>query len=161
VPTVWTKQKIDLEPLEWERKDGGVLEVTRKLPDGVSFGAKVVPGKDGVRMELWLTNGGKEKLTDLRVQNCLLLQGAAGFAKQVGDNRGRAAPAAAARREDGKRGVIWPWEPHPRPWDTPPCPCIHSDPKFPDCAPGETRRLRGWLSFYQGDDVKAEFRRLD
>jgi hypothetical protein len=32
---------------------------------------------------------------------------------------------------------------------------------LPDCAPGQTRRLRGWLSFYQGDDVRAEFRRLD
>src|SRR5439155_21067947 len=47
VPTVWTKQKIDLEPLEWQRKAGGALEVTRKLPNGVSFGARVVPGKDG------------------------------------------------------------------------------------------------------------------
>ena len=161
VPTVWTKQKIDLEPLEWERKDGGVLEVTRKLPDGVSFGARVLPGKDGVRMELWLTNSGKEKLTDLRVQNCLMLKGAAGFAKQVRDNKVHAAPYAAARSEDGKRWVIWAWGPHDRCRDNPPCPCIHSDPNFPDCAPGETMRLRGWLSFYEGDDVKAEFRRLD
>src|SRR5262249_12143643 len=64
VPTVWTRQKIDLEPLEWERQADGVLAIARKLPNGVSFGARVVPGKDGVRMELWLTNGSKEKLTD-------------------------------------------------------------------------------------------------
>jgi hypothetical protein len=161
VPTVWTKQKIDLEPLEWERKADGLLEITRKLPNDVSFGAKVVPGKDGVRLELWLTNGGKETLTDLRVQNCLMLKGAAGFTKQTGANKVHAAPYAAARSEDGRRWVIWAWEPNHRCWDNPPCPCIHSDPKFPDCAPGQTRRLRGWLSFYQGNDVKAEFRRLD
>ena len=161
VPTVWTKRKIDLRPLEWQRRADGRLEITRKLPNGVSFGARVVPGKDGVRMELWLTNGSKEKLTDLRVQNCLMLKGAAGFTKQTGDNKVHAAPYAAARSEDRKRWVIWAWEPHNRSWDNPPCPCIHSDPKFPDCAPGETKRVRGWLSFYQGDDVKAEFRRLD
>jgi hypothetical protein len=161
VPTVWTKQKIDLEPLEWERMTDGALRSTRRLPNGVSFGAKVVPGKDGVRLELWLTNGSKEKLTDLRVQNCLMLKGAVGFTKQTGDNKVHAAPYAAAHSEDGKHWVIWAWEPHNRSWDNPPCPCIHSDPKFPDCAPGETKRLRGWLSFYQGNDVKAEFRRLD
>lgn len=161
VPTVWTRQKIDLEPLEWKRKADGSLESARTLPDGVSFGARVVPGRDGVRTEMWLTNGGKEKLTDLRVQNCLLLKGAAGFTKQTGDNKVRATPYAAARSDDGKRWVIWAWEPHHRSWDNPPCPCVHSDPKFPDCLPGETKRLRGWLSFYQGDDVKAEFRRLD
>jgi hypothetical protein len=137
-----------------------VLEVARKLPNGVSFGAKVVPGKDGVRLELWLTNGSKETLTDLRVQNCLMLKGTAGFTRQTGNNKVHAAPYAAARSDDGKRWVIWAWEPNHRCWDNPPVPCIHSDPKFPDCAPGQTQRLRGWLSFYQGDDVKAEFRRL-
>jgi dienelactone hydrolase len=40
-------------------------------------------------------------------------------------------------------------------------PCLHSDPKFPDCGPGETKRLRGWLSFYEGRDIEGEFRRID
>src|SRR3954467_7564482 len=39
VPTVWTKQGIELKPLEWQRKAEGVLEITRRLPNGVSFGA--------------------------------------------------------------------------------------------------------------------------
>jgi hypothetical protein len=30
----------------------------------------------------------------------------------------------------------------------------------PDCPAGETRRVRGWLSFYEGPDVEAELRRL-
>src|SRR5262249_6555829 len=81
--------------------------------------------------------------------------------QQTGTNKVHAAPYAAARSEDGRRWVIWAWEPHHRCWDNPPCPCIHSDPKFPDCAPGETKQLRGWLSFYQGDDVQADFRLLD
>ena len=42
----------------------------------------------------------------------------------------------------------------------PPCPCLLSDPQVPDCPPGETKRARGWLSFFEGDDVDAELRRL-
>jgi hypothetical protein len=38
---------------------------------------------------------------------------------------------------------------------------LHSDPQFPDCPAGETRRLRGWFSFYEGKDVDAEIRRIE
>jgi hypothetical protein len=92
VPTLWTKQNIDLEPLEWGRRADGVLEVTRRLPNGVSFGARVVPGKDGVRLELWLTNGSREKLTDLRVQNCLMLKGAGGSGSRPAPTRSMPPP---------------------------------------------------------------------
>jgi hypothetical protein len=37
---------------------------------------------------------------------------------------------------------------------------VHADPVVEDCLPGETRRVRGWLSFYEGADVAAELRRL-
>ena len=37
---------------------------------------------------------------------------------------------------------------------------MHSDPQFPDCPPGATQRLRGWTSFYQGNDLDAELQRL-
>jgi len=37
---------------------------------------------------------------------------------------------------------------------------LHSDPKFPDCAPGQTKQLRGWLSFYEGTDIEAEMHRI-
>jgi hypothetical protein len=29
-----------------------------------------------------------------------------------------------------------------------------------DCPPGETRAVRGWLSFFEGDDVQGELKRL-
>jgi len=161
IDTVWTKQGVALPPLEWNRRADGSLDVERKLPNGVAFGAKVVPGKDAVRMDLWLTNGTKETLTDLRVQVCAMLKGAAGFNQQVGDNKVSSKPYTACRSADGKRWVITAWEPCHRVWNNPPCPCLHSDPKFADCPPGQTKRLRGWLSFYEGDDVEAEFRRID
>jgi hypothetical protein len=40
-------------------------------------------------------------------------------------------------------------------------PCLHSDPKFPDCKPGETAALHGWMSFYEGNDIDAELKRIE
>ena len=48
-----------------------------------------------------------------------------------------------------------------RPWDNQNCPCMQSDPKFPDCAPGETKHLRGWHSFYDGENLDAELERIE
>src|SRR5207247_11362640 len=161
VPTVWTKQNSKLEPLEWNRRDDGTFDIERKLPDGIAFGAKIVPARDAVRMELWLTNGTKETLSDLRVQNCVMLKGANGFSQQTNDNKVFSRPYVACRSEDGKRWIITAWEPCYRPWANAPVPCLHSDPKFPDCPPGQTRRVRGWLLFYEGTDLDAEFRCID
>jgi hypothetical protein len=161
VPTLWTQQKIELERLEWKRRADGSFASERTLPNGIVFGAKVVPAAHAVHMELWLTNGTKETLRDLRVQNCVMLKGAKGFEAQTNDNKLFSSPYVAGRSLDGTRWVITAWDPCHRAWANAPVPCLHSDPKFPDCAPGETKRLRGWLSFYQGTDVEAEFRRIE
>jgi peptidoglycan/xylan/chitin deacetylase (PgdA/CDA1 family) len=160
VPTIWDRKKIDLVPLEWTRKDDGSLESERRLPNKVTFGAKVKPGKDGVRMELWLANGSDEPLTGLQVQMCVMLKGLAGFDARTNDNKVFAAPFAACRDRSGKRWVITAWEPCVRAWGNPPCPCLHSDPRLPDCPPGKTGHVRGWLSFYEGADLDSELRRL-
>jgi hypothetical protein len=112
-------------------------------------------------MEMWLTNGTVETLSDLRVQNCVMLKGADGFKAQTNDNKVISNPYVACRSEDGRRWVITAWEPINRPWANPPCPCLHSDPKFPDCPAGQTVRSWGWLSFYEGTDLDAELRRID
>ena len=161
VDTVWTQQGVALKPLEWERHADGTLRMERRLPNGIVFGTHVRPGKDAVRMEMWLTNGSNKRLSDLRVQNCVMLKGAPDFAQQTNDNKVLSDPYVACRSPDGKRWVITAWDPCDRPWANPPCPCLHSDPKFPDCEPGQTKRLRGWLSFYEGQDVQAEFRRIE
>jgi hypothetical protein len=161
VPTIWTQQGKELEKLEWARRDDGSLGVKRTLPNGIAFGVEVLPARDAVRMDLWLTNGTAEKLTGLRVQNCVLLKGAAGFDAQTDDNKILTNPYVAVRSDSGRRWVITAWENCDRPWANAKCPCMHSDPKFPDCPPGETVRLKGWLSFYEGDDVEAEFRRIE
>jgi hypothetical protein len=160
VPTIWTKQKIDLPPLEWKRLDDGALTMERTLPNGIQFGTEVHPAKDGVRMREWLLNATDKKLTDLRVQNCVMLKGAKDFIDQTNDNKIFEPPYAAAKSKDGRHWIITAWAPIHRAWGNPPVPCLHADPKFPDCDPGQTVEVRGWISFYQGEDVRAEFRRL-
>lgn len=161
VPTMWDRQNIELEKLEWQRNDDGSLVMERKLPNKVIFGTRIMPRKNSVLMEMWLTNGSDEMLSNLRVQNCIMFRGAPEFAQQSNDNKVFSAPYAACQSSKANHWVITAWEPNFRTWGNPPCPCMHSDPQFPDCAPGETQRLRGWLSFYEGSDIEAEFRRID
>ncbi len=161
VPTIWSKQKTELEPLEWNRRADGTFDFERKLPNGIRFGTKVRPTADAVRMEMWLDNGTSQKLTDLRVQNCVMLKGADGFKEQTVDNKLFTSPYAACRSKDGHRWVITAWEPCQRAWSNAPCPCLHSDPQFPDCPAGETQRVSGWLSFFEGSDIEAELKRID
>lgn len=161
IPTVFDKQGVTLKKLEWNRNDDGTLDIERVLPNGIRFGAIVRPRKDHVRMELWLKNGTPETLSDLRVQNCVMLKSAAGFEQQTNDNKMARTPYALAKSPNGQRWIITGWEPLHRAWYNERCPCLHSDPKFPDCPPGKTVYLRGWLSFYEGTDIDAELKRID
>lgn len=166
VPTMWDKRKIELKPLEWRRlkangSQNAGYAMERKLPNGVVFGTKVRPGKRDVQMEMHLTNGSQETLSGLRVQNCILLAGAPEFAALSNENKVVRPPYAACRSKDGKRWIITAWSPNFRTWANPPCPCMHSDPQFPDCKPGETKRLVGRLWFYEGTEIDKELKRLD
>ncbi|HEX5103810.1 MAG TPA: hypothetical protein VFV87_08375, partial [Pirellulaceae bacterium] len=160
VPTIWDKQGVTLEPLEWKPTKTG-WEVERTLPNKVAFGSRVTPQRDHVAMEMWLTNGTTESLRGLTVQNCIMLKGLAGFEQQTNDNKLLQKPYAACHNPDKSRWIITAWEPCQRTWANPPCPCLHSDPQFPDCEPDRTVHLRGWLSFYEGKDIDAEIKRID
>jgi hypothetical protein len=160
VPTIWDKRGVALEPREWAEHPDHSLTAERRLPSIATFGAKVVPGRDGVRMELWLKNNSAEKLAGLQIQMCVMLKALNDFDDPTNDNKVFASPFAACRDRAGKRYVITGWESCVRAWGNPPCPCLHADPQLPDCAPGETQRLRGWLSFYSGNDIDGELRRL-
>lgn len=161
VPTIWSKQNIELEKREWDRKPDGTLEMSRKLPNGIEFGTVVKPGREAVRMEMWLKNGTAKTLTGLRVQNCVMLKGALGFTDQTNDNKVFKKPYVAVHHQSKKKWIITAWTPCDRPWANHKCPCLHSDPKFPDCKPGETKTLKGWLSFYEGTDIDAEIARIE
>jgi len=161
VPTLWDLQGVRLPRQEWERRDDGSLELQRRLPNGIAYGAKIRPEEGSVRMELTLTNGTEAKLTGLRVQNCVMLARAQGFEQQSNDNKRFLSPYAIAGNAEGNRWILTAWDPIQRCWGNPPCPCLHSDPQFPDCEPGQTVRVRGWLSFYEGTDLEAEIRRIE
>lgn len=161
IETIWTKEGAVLEPLEWNRHDDGSLDFERALPNGIRFGTRVVPGRDAVRMEMWLRNGTSQTLTGLRLQNCVMLGAANGFHAQTAQNKVLRAPYAACRSEDGRRWIITAWDPLEGVWQNPPVPCIHSNGKLADCPPGQTVRARGWLSFHEGPDLAAELERID
>lgn len=161
IDTVWTKAGITLQRLEWTRYDDGSLTLERTLPNGIAFRTQVVPRRDHVTMQITLTNGTDEALTDLRVQNCVMLKGADGFNQQDNANKVSRPPWMAARHAAADRWILTAWRPNHRTWANARCPCLHSDPQFPDCPPGETQVIQGWLSFYEGTDLDAEIARID
>lgn len=161
VPTYWTRQDIELEPLEWKLEEDGSYVMHRKLPNEIEFGTRAWLKEDHVALEQWLTNGTDQTLTGLKVQNCIMLKGAPEFAEQSNENKLFEMPYAACRDESGNRWVITAWERCVRPWGNMQCPCLHSDPQFEDCPPGETVRIRGWLSFYEGEEIETELKRIE
>ena len=151
VPTIWNEQNQVLENVDWERLDGGALRSSWRLPNGVTFGADVMPHTDEVRMGLWLRNGTAEPLTRLRTQICVLLKGADNFNAQTNDNKRFGKTAAAVRSRAGDRWIVTEWEHCGRTWGNALCPCLHSDPVLPDCPPGQTVRVAGRLWFSEGE----------
>jgi hypothetical protein len=159
VPTMWSKQGVALERLEWQRTDDG-WQVERKLPNNVIFGTRVQPVPDHVALSMWITNGSSQTLRGLTVQNCVMLKGLSGFEQQTNDNKVFRSPLAACHNADKSRWIITGWQRCQRAWGNAPCPCLHSDPQFPDCEPGQTVRLRGFVSFFEGTEIEAELDRI-
>jgi hypothetical protein len=161
IPTIWSEQNIELPQQEWQQLPDGNFESVRVLPNGIEFGVKVIPLVGQLRMKMWLTNGSDRELSDLRVQNCIMLKGLPGFETQTNDNKLFDSGYALAFSANRQRWVITAWDPVHRNWGNANCPCIHSDPKFDDCPVGETKFLRGWFSFYEGTDIVAELARIE
>lgn len=161
IDTIWSKQQIKLPQLEWQFESDGSYRIARELPNKIAFEVTATPHCDHLALRMSLSNGTAEKLTDLRVQMCGMLRGLKGFDQQTNDNKIFRGSLAACRNEAGDRWVIFGWEPNDRTWANAPCPCLHSDPRIPDCAPGETRQVDGWLSFYQGTDIDSELERIE
>jgi peptidoglycan/xylan/chitin deacetylase (PgdA/CDA1 family) len=160
VPTIWDERGAVLPPLEWGRTPEGGLESTRTFPGKVAMSGRAEPSGKGLAMEFRIRNDSEEALTGLDVQMCVMLKALHGFERQSNENRRFMPPFAAASDDRGRRWIITAWEHCRRAWGNAPCPCLHSDPRVPDCPPGESRVVRGWVTFYEGTDIEAELDRL-
>jgi peptidoglycan/xylan/chitin deacetylase (PgdA/CDA1 family) len=147
IPTKWDEKNVVIANRDWARNPDGSLASEWELPDKVTVGATVRLNGQVVEMECWIRNGSTETLQDMRAQVCVLFRGAPAFAAQSNANKQFAMPRAMARSADGQRWIATEWEDCQRVWGNERCPCMHSDPKFPDCAPGETVRRKGRIWF--------------
>jgi peptidoglycan/xylan/chitin deacetylase (PgdA/CDA1 family) len=159
IPTIWDKQNVIIENIDWTREADGSLRHERVLPNKVAFGASIQPKVGSVEMKLWLRNGSEQTLTGLRVQICGHLKAAPEFNEQTTTNKIFRVPSVAVHSAGGDRWILTAWERCGRAWGQPLVPCIHADPVFADCPPGETVRVRGRLWFYEGTDVEQELER--
>ena len=155
IPTIWSELNTQLQPVEWQA-DGNALTMQRELPNGIAFGSRIEKQADKIAMKMWLRNGTDQTLTGLRSQVCVMLSGLVGFNSQRKRDQVVKDSVVAVKADRDDRWIITAWEPHNRAWTNPPVPCIHSDPVFDDCNPGETVTARGHLWFYEGDDIQAE-----
>ncbi len=156
VPTIWDKDNVIIENVDWKRQTDGSLLHERVLPNKIAFGASVIPRERIVEMELWLRNGTDQTLPRLRTQICTMLKGAPAFNEQTTTNKLFKCPTVAVHSAEGDRWIIMAWERCGRAWGQPLVPCLHADPVMPDCAPGETVRVRGRLWFYEGKEIERE-----
>jgi len=161
IDTIWDKQGIKLEQLEWSRKPDGSYFLRRELPNKLAYELLATPHRDHLAIRMSLTNGTNESLSDLRVQMCAMLKGCKDFDQQTNDNKIFRGSLAACKNSTGDRWVILGFEPNHRTWGNAPCPCLHSDPIFPNLEPGQSGTVHGWLSFYQGTDINAELDRIE
>ncbi|HRF02032.1 MAG TPA: prolyl oligopeptidase family serine peptidase [Pirellulaceae bacterium] len=161
IDTIWSRDGIELEPQEWRRTSDATWLTERTLPDGLKFGTEALALEDQVAFRMWLINGSDSPRSDLRVQNCVMLKGADGFDQQNDDNKIYRGRLCACGDPTRRRWVIVGWEPIDRAWGNPPCPCLHADPKFPDCEPGARQELFGRVSFYEGDAIEEELQRIE
>ena len=159
IPTIWTERAAQLEPLEWSTTDRG-LEFERTLPNGIAFGSRVFVEASAVKMEMSLFNGTDQPLSGLRSQVCVMLKGLIGFNRQRPSETRIDESLVAIKSHLHDRWLITAWQPLHRAWANPPVPCVHSDPIFPDCDPGEKVKVEGRLWFFEGAEIDAELERL-
>jgi len=152
IPTMWDKRDIVLAQGEWQAiRDG--YESVRLFPNNVELRTRVWPNTAGLKMEMRITNNSKSLLTGLYTQNCAMLAKMTGFNQQTTDNKVFTAMAVACGNPTGTRWILYAWQACKRGWGSDLCPCLHSDPSFPDIPAGKTFVLRGWLSFYEGAEI--------
>ncbi|MBK8504043.1 MAG: polysaccharide deacetylase family protein [Saprospiraceae bacterium] len=161
IPTVFDLQKVQVPNSEWKKDEEGNYENLWSLPNGMEVGAYVSPQKDRILMRLWLTNNTSDTiLQDLQTQVCVMLGQTKNFSNQTNHNKKLTCPVVAVQSKKDNQWIITGWQGCSNPWGNKDCPCLHADPSFPDCAPGQTVSINGILWFYSGDEIDREINRM-
>jgi peptidoglycan/xylan/chitin deacetylase (PgdA/CDA1 family) len=161
IPTIFDMQKLAIPNVDWKRDSTGNWTNLWSLHKQVEIGVKVTPMKNYVLMHLALTNNTADTIfRELQTQVCLMLGEAKNFAQQTNENKRLNCPVVAVEAKDERHWILTGWEGCAHPWGNEDCPCLHADPMFPDCAPGQTVSINGVLWFYAGDDVDEEIIRV-
>ena len=107
---------------DWQRPGSGSLISRWELPNGIVFGVSLTGKASHVEMELFLTNGTGQELTQLRTQICVLLKGAPDFNQQAETNKLWRNPVAAVSSSQRDRWILTSWERCGRVWGNPAVP---------------------------------------
>lgn len=161
IPTVFDLQKIPVYNQDWHLLENGSMRNKWILPNHMSLEAEVYPDVRSINLKLSLINGSRDTVfTDLRTQVCVMFRNALEFNDQTNENKIFDCPVTAVHSKDSKRWIITAWEHCQNAWGNEDCPCMHADPVFPDCKPGERVQLSGKIWFYEGDDILAEIEKI-
>ncbi|MEN9733768.1 MAG: hypothetical protein RLZ45_1763, partial [Verrucomicrobiota bacterium] len=72
IPTVWDREGVQLPKVEWVRRADGSWASERRLPNGITFGARALSRSNHVELRWWLRNGTQQPLTGLKAQMCVM-----------------------------------------------------------------------------------------
>jgi len=160
IPTIFDYQKIVIQNSDWLISDDGSFHNTWSLPNEMIIGADIYPGVNEVDMTLWLQNNSDIALSELQSQVCIMLKMATNFNALNNDNKIFDSPVSAVRSGDGVQWIITAWNGGNHAWGNEDCPCVHSDPRLPDCKPGETVSVTGKIRFYEGMDIENKIKSI-
>jgi peptidoglycan/xylan/chitin deacetylase (PgdA/CDA1 family) len=157
IPTLFDLQHWKIKNNDWIRHPDGHLSNRWDLPNRLVIGAEIYPGNDEIGMSLWLFNGTRDTtFTGLQTQICIMFKGAPDFDRLTNENKVFREALAAVQAENGERWILTAWQRCGHVWGNEDCPCMHSDPVLPDCAPGDTVRVNGRIWFTRNGDPDFE-----
>lgn len=160
IPTIFDLQHQSITNNDWIRHPDGHLSNQWNLPNRMVIGGEIYPKDKEIRMSLWLFNGTKDTtFTNLQTQVCVMFKGAPDFDKLTNENKIFKGAVAAIHSEQEERWILTAWERSAHVWGNEDCPCMHSDPLFPDCAPGDTVRVHGKIWFTDSPKLEEEIRK--
>jgi len=161
IPTIFDYQLIPIANQDWQIIEDGGLKNKWVLPNNMSISTEIHPGCESIDLKLSLYNGTQDTVfSDLRTQVCIMFKNASEFNSQTNDNKIFECPVTAVHSADSSKWIITAWEHCHNAWGNEDCPCMHADPVFPDCPPGEVVQLSGKIWFYDGNDIHAEINKI-